>query len=102
MGSAMEEESALGVQILLTEGQTGWDASAFGWGQRRRGCAVGETVRRAGRPWTPSVHALLAHLADEGFGSRSAGSSHPWNTTADLTELRTLTLTTSLSRLAGT
>ena len=28
---------------------------------------VGDTVRRAAGPWTPAVHSLLAHLADEGF-----------------------------------
>lgn len=28
---------------------------------------VGDTVRRAAGPWTPSVHALLAHLAARGF-----------------------------------
>ncbi len=28
---------------------------------------VGDTVRRAAGPWTPAVHALLAHLADQGF-----------------------------------
>ena len=34
---------------------------------------VGDTVRRAAGPWTPTVHALLAHLADQGF----AGSPVP-------------------------
>jgi Phosphotransferase enzyme family len=28
---------------------------------------VGDTVRRPAGPWTPAVHALLAHLADKGF-----------------------------------
>jgi len=28
---------------------------------------VDDTVRRAAGPWTPTVHALLAHLADKGF-----------------------------------
>ena len=28
---------------------------------------AGDTVRRAAGPWTPAVHALLAHLADKGF-----------------------------------
>ena len=28
---------------------------------------AGNTVRRAAGPWTPAVHALLAHLADKGF-----------------------------------
>jgi hypothetical protein len=28
---------------------------------------VGDTVRRTAGPWTPAVHALLAHLADKGF-----------------------------------
>ena len=28
---------------------------------------VGDTVRRPAGPWTPAVHALLAHLADAGF-----------------------------------
>jgi hypothetical protein len=28
---------------------------------------VGDTVRRAAGPWTPAVHALLAHLAEKGF-----------------------------------
>ena len=28
---------------------------------------VGETVRRSAGPWTPAVHALLRHLADNGF-----------------------------------
>jgi aminoglycoside phosphotransferase (APT) family kinase protein len=28
---------------------------------------AGATVRRPAGPWTPAVHALLAHLADEGF-----------------------------------
>jgi hypothetical protein len=28
---------------------------------------VGNTVRRAAGPWTPAVHALLAHLVDKGF-----------------------------------
>ena len=27
----------------------------------------GDTVRRPAGPWTPAVHALLAHLADKGF-----------------------------------
>jgi hypothetical protein len=34
---------------------------------------VGDTVRRPGGPWTPAVHALLAHLAGRGF----AGSPRP-------------------------
>ncbi|HUY52385.1 MAG TPA: phosphotransferase [Streptosporangiaceae bacterium] len=34
---------------------------------------VGDTVRRASGPWTPAVHALLAHLAGKGF----AGSPRP-------------------------
>jgi Phosphotransferase enzyme family len=34
---------------------------------------VGDTVRRAAGPWTPAVHALLAHLASQGF----AGSPRP-------------------------
>ncbi|HYZ55655.1 MAG TPA: phosphotransferase [Streptosporangiaceae bacterium] len=34
---------------------------------------VGDTVRRAAGPWTPTVHALLAHLAGQGF----AGSPRP-------------------------
>jgi hypothetical protein len=34
---------------------------------------AGDTVRRAAGPWTPSVHALLAHLAGRGF----AGSPRP-------------------------
>lgn len=34
---------------------------------------VGDTVRRAAGPWTPTVHALLAHLAAQGF----AGSPQP-------------------------
>jgi Phosphotransferase enzyme family len=34
---------------------------------------VGDTVRRAAGPWTPAVHALLAHLAGKGF----AGSPRP-------------------------
>jgi hypothetical protein len=28
---------------------------------------IGDTVRRSAGPWTPAVHALLAHLADKGF-----------------------------------
>jgi hypothetical protein len=28
---------------------------------------VADTVRRSTGPWTPAVHALLAHLADKGF-----------------------------------
>ena len=28
---------------------------------------VGDTVRRSAGPWTPAVHALLAHLAGTGF-----------------------------------
>jgi hypothetical protein len=28
---------------------------------------VRDTVRRSAGPWTPAVHALLAHLADKGF-----------------------------------
>jgi Phosphotransferase enzyme family len=28
---------------------------------------VGDTVRRSAGPWTPAVHALLRHLADNGF-----------------------------------
>lgn len=28
---------------------------------------VGNTVRRLAGPWTPAVHALLAHLAGQGF-----------------------------------
>ena len=28
---------------------------------------VGETVRRPAGPWTPAVHALLRHLAGNGF-----------------------------------
>ena len=34
---------------------------------------VGDTVRRAAGPWTPSVHALLAHLAGKGL----VGSPRP-------------------------
>ena len=34
---------------------------------------VGDTVRRAAGPWTPAVHALLAHLAARGF----AGAPRP-------------------------
>jgi Phosphotransferase enzyme family len=34
---------------------------------------VGDTVRRATGPWTPAVHAVLAHLAGKGF----AGSPRP-------------------------
>jgi Phosphotransferase enzyme family len=34
---------------------------------------VGDTVRRVAGPWTPAVHALLAHLAGQGF----AGSPRP-------------------------
>ena len=34
---------------------------------------VGDTVRRAAGPWTPAVHARLAHLAGKGF----AGSPRP-------------------------
>jgi len=34
---------------------------------------IGERVRRAGGPWTPSVHHLLAHLARSGF----AGAPRP-------------------------
>lgn len=34
---------------------------------------VGDTVRRPAGPWTPAVHALLAHLADKGF----AGAPRP-------------------------
>jgi hypothetical protein len=30
---------------------------------------AGDTVRRAAGPWTPAVHALLAHLADKAFAS---------------------------------
>ena len=37
---------------------------------------VGDTVRRAAGPWTPAVHALLAHLADQKF----AGSPRPLGT----------------------
>jgi hypothetical protein len=59
---------------------------------------VGNTVRRAVGPWTPAVHALLAHLADKylsgaprplGFDDRgrevltfiageTVGSRKPW------------------------
>ena len=28
---------------------------------------VGDTVRRSAGPWTPAVHALLAHLEGTGF-----------------------------------
>jgi hypothetical protein len=34
---------------------------------------VGDTVRRAAGPWTPAVHALLAHLAGRGI----VGSPRP-------------------------
>jgi hypothetical protein len=34
---------------------------------------VGDTVRRAAGPWTSAVHALLAHLAGQGF----VGSPRP-------------------------
>ncbi|MEN3358765.1 MAG: hypothetical protein V7637_2747 [Mycobacteriales bacterium] len=34
---------------------------------------VGQTVRRVAGPWTPAVHALLAHLAAKGF----VGSPRP-------------------------
>ncbi len=34
---------------------------------------VGDTVRRSAGPWTPAVHALLAHLAGKGF----AGAPRP-------------------------
>jgi Phosphotransferase enzyme family len=30
---------------------------------------VGDTVRRPAGPWTPAVHALLAHLAERGFAA---------------------------------
>ncbi|ONK13538.1 aminoglycoside phosphotransferase family protein [Streptomyces sp. MP131-18] len=33
----------------------------------RRVVRVGDTVRRPAAPWTPAVHALLAHLAAAGF-----------------------------------
>ena len=37
-------------------------------GGRSQGAVrVGDTVRRPGQPWTPAVHALLAHLAAVGF-----------------------------------
>jgi hypothetical protein len=34
---------------------------------------AGDTVRRAAGPWTPAVHALLAHLAAKAF----AGAPRP-------------------------
>jgi len=36
-------------------------------GVHRRVVRVGDTVRRPVQPWTPTVHALLRHLADVGF-----------------------------------
>jgi hypothetical protein len=36
-------------------------------GAHRRVVRIGETVRRPVQPWTPTVHALLRHLADAGF-----------------------------------
>ncbi|MBW8485398.1 aminoglycoside phosphotransferase family protein [Actinomadura parmotrematis] len=33
----------------------------------RRVVRIGDTVRRPAQPWTPTVHALLRHLADAGF-----------------------------------
>jgi hypothetical protein len=30
---------------------------------------IGDTVRRAAGPWTRTIHALLAHLRDNGFGA---------------------------------
>ncbi|HEY3505952.1 MAG TPA: phosphotransferase [Actinocatenispora sp.] len=34
----------------------------------RRVVRIGDTVRRPTQPWTPTVHALLTHLRDVGFG----------------------------------
>jgi hypothetical protein len=39
---------------------------------------IGATVRRAAGPWTPAVHALLAHLAENGF----AGAPRPLGQTS--------------------
>ncbi|MCX4762953.1 aminoglycoside phosphotransferase family protein [Streptomyces sp. NBC_01275] len=36
-------------------------------GVHRRVVRIGDTVRRPVQPWTPTVHALLRHLADVGF-----------------------------------
>jgi hypothetical protein len=36
-------------------------------GNTGRAVRVGETVRRSAGPWTPAVHALLLHLARNGF-----------------------------------
>jgi hypothetical protein len=33
---------------------------------------VGESVRRATGPWTPTIHAYLNHLEDRGFGGAPA------------------------------
>ena len=44
-----------------------------GWGNVSGAVRVGNTVRRAGGPWTPAVQALLAHLASKDF----AGSPQP-------------------------
>jgi hypothetical protein len=43
---------------------------------------VGDTVRRPAGPWTPAVHALLAHLHEAGFrcAPRPLGAlgTQPW------------------------
>ncbi|MFB6893004.1 phosphotransferase enzyme family protein [Kitasatospora sp. NPDC056327] len=36
-------------------------------GVHRRVVRIGDTVRRPAQPWTPTVHALLRHLAEVGF-----------------------------------
>lgn len=46
---------------------------------------VGDTVRKAAGPWTAAVHALLRHLAAEGF----AGSPRPLGTDAQGREILT-------------
>jgi len=58
---------------LLADGQTVWVEVRLDGGNAGGAVRAGDTVRRATGPGTPSVHALMAHLAHQGF----AGSPRP-------------------------
>src|ERR1700742_5067540 len=46
----------------------GTETPLAGGNMNSGGVRVGDTVRRPAGPWTPAVHALLAHLHAAGFG----------------------------------
>jgi hypothetical protein len=46
----------------------------FGGNTNERVVRLGDTVRRPAGPWTPAIHAVLAHLAEQGY--RGAPRAH--------------------------